>query len=139
MSQEKKLIRPRARAQTPVPGSRTPTSAPSAMTSAAGGVPEEVLLEHSQRFGLFTAVAAGLWAFGLVMDTLVIPRTIGVTAPRMAIIFELIGVALAVSGYVYVRFTDVACQRQTDLGVWFMLVNAALVAGFNLLATPVID
>ena len=42
-----------------------------------GGLPDDLLDEHLRRLRLCAGVAMGLWAFGLVMDGLVRPRTVG--------------------------------------------------------------
>ena len=48
-----------------------------------GRLPDDLLTEQVQRLAVFSAVGAGLWAFGLVMDTPASrPRTVGTSASR---------------------------------------------------------
>ena len=126
---EKKLIEPRAR--TPAPGSR--------QMVVTGRLPEDLLSEQLQRFGVFTVVAAGLWAFGLFMDALILPRTVGATVPAVTIAIEIAATVISVAAFLYVRFVRHDAQTKSNAGIGFMLVNAFAVAMLNVSERPIID
>jgi serine/threonine-protein kinase len=115
---EKKILEPRL---------RTPARDASA-NPITGRLPDDVLDEQVQRFGLFTAVAAGLWTFGLVMDTLVTPHTVGTTASRLSVAIEIVAILASLSAFFYIRYAVHCPQTKSDAGLWFMLLNAMAVA-----------
>src|SRR5436190_2160047 len=117
----KRLIQPRAR--TPVPGSRE--------NVVTGRLPEDLLSEQVQRFAVYTIVAGGLWAFGLMMHLLIVPRTFGTVAPRIAVVIEVIGVLTSALAFWYIRYVRHESQVKANAGLWFMLLNAFGVAMFN--------
>src|SRR4029077_4189944 len=93
-----------------------------------GRLPDELLDEQVQRFGIFTAVAAGLWTFALVMDTLVTPHTVGTTASRLSVAIEIVAALASLSAFFYVRYAGHCAQTKSDAGLWFMLLNTIAVA-----------
>ena len=68
MADDMKLIAP-----------RVPTQAPNRPDTGrvTGRLPDDLLSEQIERLAVFSAVIAGLWGFGLVMDTLVVPLLLG--------------------------------------------------------------
>jgi eukaryotic-like serine/threonine-protein kinase len=126
---EDKILAPRVR--TPVPGSteRPPT----------GRLPDEILDEHVRRFGVFTAVGAGLWMFALLMHAVVLPRTGGPVAPGWSIALDLIAILGSAAWFLYVRYARHCAQTKTDVGLWYMLLNAAAVAALNTRRLPHLD
>ena len=60
-----KIIQPHV--QTPPPGT--------AESNAVTRLPDPVMSEQVQRLAVCAALGAGLWSYGLVMDTLVRPLT----------------------------------------------------------------
>jgi eukaryotic-like serine/threonine-protein kinase len=118
---DKKLIQPRVR--TPVPGSRE--------NVVTGRLPEDLLSEQVQRFAVFTIVAGSLWAFGLMMHMLIVPRTFETVAPRIPVVIEVIGVLTSALAFWYVRYVRHESQVKANAGLWFMLLNAFGVAMFN--------
>jgi serine/threonine protein kinase len=115
---EKNILEPRL---------RTPPPDASAYR-ITGRLPDDVLDEQVQRFGVFTAVAAGLWMFALVMDTLVTPHTVGTTASRLSVAIEIVAALASLSAFFYVRYAGHCAQTKSDAGLWFMLLNAIAVA-----------
>jgi eukaryotic-like serine/threonine-protein kinase len=111
---------------------RAPTPAPGAEKSTiTGRLPDDVLSEHVERLALFSAVAAGLWAFSLFMHTVVTPLTVGTTVPRIVAGIELVGVLDGIVMFLYVRYGRCALQTKTDIGLIFMVMNAILIAMLN--------
>jgi serine/threonine-protein kinase len=123
----KKIIQPRA--QTPPPVARQPL--------AATRLPDDLLSEHVQRIAIAGAVGAGLWLFGLVMDALVMPATLGTVPPATMIIIDILGVLLSAGLFAFIRHSSSATQLKADVGLLFMVVNAIAVAAVNTQARTV--
>ena len=83
---------------------RNPTPA-----MASGGtsstLPDDVAAEQVQRLSAFALVAGGLWAIGLLMDSVVFPLALGATVPRVALVIEGLGIAGAIATYAWVRYS----------------------------------
>jgi serine/threonine-protein kinase len=116
-----KIIQPRV--QTPVPCARQPL--------AATRLPDDLLSEHVQRIAIAGAVGAGLWLFGLVMDGLVMPATLGTKPPMMMLIVDVLGVLFSAGLFAFIRHSCYASQLKADVGLMFMVLNAAAVALIN--------
>jgi eukaryotic-like serine/threonine-protein kinase len=99
-------------------------------------MPDAMLSEQVRRLAVSTMVAAGLWAFGLVMDGLVRPATVGATTNQWTLTVEIASIAIAALMFLYVRYVSQSSQRKADLGLLFIVVNAAGVALLNNLARP---
>jgi hypothetical protein len=94
-------------------------------------LPDALLTEHVQRVALTAIVAAGLWSYGLAMDTLVRPATLHIPIPPSSIIIELVSMALAGLMFVYVRYSSHPAHVKSDAGLLFFVLNAAAVALLN--------
>ena len=116
-----KIIQPRA--QTPIPCARQPL--------AATRLPDDLLCEHVQRVAIAGAVGASLWLFGLVMDALVMPATLGTKPPAMMLIVDVLGVLGSAALFAFIRHSSYATQLKADVGLMFMVLNAAAVALIN--------
>ena len=57
--------------------------------------------------------------------------TIGATVPRAAVVIEVAGIAFSVFMFLYVRYCKRTPQAKIDLGLAYMLVNAAAIALLN--------
>jgi serine/threonine-protein kinase len=90
-------------------------------------LPEDIVSEQGRRIVLFSGVAAFIWAFGLSMDALVLPATIGAVAPVATLIVEVAAVVVMLAAFVYLRFAHVMPHAQCAAGVWVMLLNALLI------------
>src|SRR5262245_36633037 len=77
-------------------------------TTRSARLPDDLMSDQVNRLAVFAGVGAGLWAFSLIMNTLVIPATIteGPMAPRAALVLELIAVAVSIAMFAYVRFVE---------------------------------
>src|SRR6185436_18750234 len=113
-----------------------PRTSETTRSSVTTGLPDELLGEQIRRLRLCAAVAMGLWTFGLVMDSLVRPRTVG--TPFLLSTFVIEGVAIAVSGllFAYLRFTTHPPRIQAHAGLVFMVLNAMGVGLLNTWARP---
>jgi tRNA A-37 threonylcarbamoyl transferase component Bud32 len=116
-----KIIQPRE--QTPLPGAPLQT--------ATSRLPDDLLSEHVQRIAVAGAVAAGLWTFGFVMDTIVFPLTVGPAPRTLTVVIDILGIAVSAAMFMYIRHTALAPQAKTDVGLLFMVLNAVFVALVN--------
>jgi serine/threonine-protein kinase len=117
------------------------TPAPAAPEPAASGrLPETLLSEQVQRLTVCAAVGAGLWTYGLGMDTFVRPLALGTpTAPVIAAI-EVVAIAMSLVLFGYVRYSRHAPQTKTDIGLAYIVVNAIAVSLLNTTArTPTVE
>ena len=86
-SQKQRIIQPRV--ATAQPGGREPSS--------AGRLPDEIVSEHVQRLAVFAAIGAGLWTFGLVMDQVITPLTVGTIVPRVHAAIEVVAIVTSMA------------------------------------------
>ena len=111
------------------PRLRTPTQRQTAGSTTH--LPEEFVIDQVDRLMLFTAVAAGLWTIALLMHRVILPYTVGKTQPPGTFAIEGLSVAVCVLTSLYVRYGRCTPQVKSDVGLWFMLVNAAAIAALN--------
>ena len=62
---------------------RLSTAPPDSRGSSS--LPEDVLSEQARRIVLFAGVSAFMWSFGLAMDGLILPATIGFQPARASL------------------------------------------------------
>ena len=101
------------------------------MSGRSGSLPDDVVAEQVQRLRLFCLVSGGMWAVGLLMDRVVLPRVFNATAPRAVIVVETLAILTAAAMFVYVRYAPRSAQTKTDAGLWLMVLNAAFVAAIE--------
>jgi hypothetical protein len=123
----KKIIQPRE--ATPFPGVR--------QLLAATRLPDDLLSEHVQRVAIAGAVGAGLWLFGLVMDLIVMPLTLGTVPPALMIVTDILGILVSAGLFAFIRHSSYAPQLKADVGILFMVLNAMAVALVNTQARTV--
>jgi serine/threonine-protein kinase len=108
--------------------------------TTAVGLPDDLAAESAQRLSIFAAIGAGLWFYGLVMDTVLAPLTEFVSLTPRATAIEALCVAACLAMFVYVRRSSHPVEVKTDVGLAFMVLNAVAVALINSWArTPVMD
>jgi serine/threonine-protein kinase len=118
---EHKLIEPRT--STPVPGADE--------IRLTGRLPDDMMDEQVQRLAAFTAIGAGLWALTVFIHLFVTPRTVGTVIPRLAIAIEAIGIVASVAVFLYVRYAPHTCQKKSEAGLWYLVLNTIFVALLN--------
>ncbi len=128
-NESKKVIRPRD--ETPLPGQHQTT---------LGRLPDDVMSEHVQRLAVFSAIGAGLWTFGLAMDSVVTPLTVGAYIPSVNRPIEIVGIVVSLALLTYVRLSNHSAQTKTEIGLFYMIANAVGVSLLNTWArTPTMD
>jgi serine/threonine-protein kinase len=112
---------------------RLPTTAPGARGSGklTSRLPDDLLEEQTRRLVLVISIGSGLWAFGTLMDTVVIPATTHIEAPPSALIIELIALAASAAILAYVKWGNPALHATPTVGIVYMIVNAFGVAMLN--------
>jgi serine/threonine-protein kinase len=115
------MIEPRA--QTPAPGLRD--------VSGTSGLPEAVVCEHVRRLAVFAAIGAALWTYGLVMDALVRPLALTRAMSRVNVVVEVSAIAVSAAMFLYVHFSRHSSKTKTDVGLVYVVLNAAAVAILN--------
>ncbi|HEX8030605.1 MAG TPA: hypothetical protein VF491_19155, partial [Vicinamibacterales bacterium] len=102
--------------QVVAPRQATPTPG-----SSSGGrsslLPDDVVDEQVRRVWLLSGVSAFMWAFGLTMDGVVFPRTLGVSVQPVQLVVDAIGAATALAIFLTLRFAPISSKRKVDSGL----------------------
>jgi eukaryotic-like serine/threonine-protein kinase len=115
------------------------TSAELRESGRATRLPTEVLNEQAARLTVFTTVAAVLWSFALVLDTVLLPALSDTWVRNWRIIpIQITGVAGSVIMRWYLRRAETSAEHKSSTGLAMMLMNAALIAGVNAWAMPIL-
>jgi len=99
--------------------------------SVSRALPQTLVAEHLGRLAVCAAIGAGLWTYGVVMETVVRPWSFGASIPRMTVIVDLAAIAASVLMFLYVRYASGSADRKAAAGLWYVVVNAAAVAFIN--------
>jgi len=99
--------------------------------SGTRGLPDSVVSEHVRRLAVCSAVGAGLWAYGLVVDSMVRPLSVGTAVSYSSIVVEILSIVVSVIMFVYVRYAPHAADRKADAGLFYFVLNAVGVAVIN--------
>jgi serine/threonine-protein kinase len=116
-----KLIEPRVRTEASLPLEQT----------TSGRLPDALVSEQVQRLGFCTVVGAGLWTYGLAMDTIVRPLTVAPVIPRTNIAIEVVAIALSGLMFLYVRYASHTSSTKIDAGLVYFVLNAVGVSLLN--------
>ncbi|HUQ88142.1 MAG TPA: serine/threonine-protein kinase [Vicinamibacterales bacterium] len=103
-----------------------PRLTPPAASSGSGKsvrLPDDVVREQVTRVSLFTAVSAFMWGFGMLMDGLVFPATMGKAAPRVELAVEGIAVVTTLTILIVLRYAPISSGKKVDCGLWLTLLN----------------
>ena len=109
-----------------------PKLTPPPSRGSSAGLPADILSEQARRIVLFSGVSAFMWTFGLTMDTLVLPATIGVEAPASAVLLEGFAAVVTLLVFLFLRFGHVHTSTKCTAGMWVLVVNAALITLFDI-------
>jgi serine/threonine-protein kinase len=113
---------------------RVPTPSPDLRDSraASGRLPEDLVSEHVRRLGVLALVGAGLWCFGLVIDTLLVPVSMRPAALSWrAASVESLAIVVSLLMFYYVRYVDHAPRAKINVGLGYMIFSAAGVGFLN--------
>src|SRR5262249_60366048 len=102
--------------ETPAPGTRDATG--------SGRLPDTLVFEQLHRLAVCAAIGAGLWTYGLVMDTIVRPLTVGARIPTPSVSVELVAIVASLLMFFYVRCASHAPERKAEPGLGSDVRNA---------------
>jgi serine/threonine-protein kinase len=111
------------------PQVRTPD--PGEGRAATARLPETLMSEHMRRLAVCALIGAGLWSYGIVMDTFVRPWTFGLPASVPSVVVEVIAIAASLGMFFCVRGASQRPERAADAGLVYVVLNAAGVAVIN--------
>jgi eukaryotic-like serine/threonine-protein kinase len=94
-------------------------------------LPDALVSEQVQRLAVAAAVGLGLWTYGLMMDAIVRPATLGMIIPRANVVIEIVSILCSGALFLYVRYGGGTAQRKTDVGLVYFVFNALAVALLN--------
>jgi serine/threonine protein kinase len=122
------------------PRIRTAPASARGGADVTGRLPDDLLEEQTRRLVLVIAVGSGLWAFGTLMDTVIIPLTMNITVPRAGLAINLIALMASAAILIYVKWGNCALHSTPTVGIVYMIVNAFAVAMLNTWAQqPTVD
>lgn len=94
-------------------------------------LPASLLSEQVRRIAVAAGVGAGLWAYGLVMDTLARPMTLHTPVPLRSVAIEIASILISAAMLLYARYSKHDPQTKTDMALVYFVLNAAAVALLN--------
>jgi eukaryotic-like serine/threonine-protein kinase len=100
------------------------TPPPSSGSSRSVPLPADIVDEQVRRVSLFTAVSAFMWGFGMLMDGVVFPATLGTSVPAAVMVADGIAVGTALAILVILRYARISPAKKADCGLWLTLLNA---------------
>jgi serine/threonine-protein kinase len=101
-------------------------------SSGPSALPTDIVSEQARRIVLFSGVAAFMWWFGLVMDTLVVPATEGSHASLAHIITSAVAAVTTTAVFLHLRFGHTMPHAKCAAGVWVMLLTALFITALDL-------
>jgi len=105
----------------------------------SAALPDDVLSEQARRIMLFSGVGAFVWWFGLTMDGLVLPATIGFQPARASLVLEAIAAVVTLAVFLFVRFVHMHTHAKCRAGVWVMLLHGALITMLELSSLQMVE
>jgi serine/threonine-protein kinase len=110
---------------------RVRTEAPGLRDQTSSRLPDALVSEQVQRLAVSSAVGAGLWTYGLAMDTIVRPLTWGTVVPQTTVAIEMLAIAISGLMFLYVRYASHPPRTKCDTGLFYLVLNAIGVALLN--------
>ena len=110
---------------------RPETPAPASTGGGSQRLPEGVISEHVRRLAVCGMVGAGLWTYGLVMDSLIRPLYVGIPLSVASIVVELVAIPASLMMVKYARCARHAQEQKITAGLIYFVVNAAFIATIN--------
>ena len=95
------------------------------------GLPASMLNDQVRRLAICAAVGVGLWAYGLLMETVVRPATLGSPVQLKIVVVEALAIAASAVMLLYVRFSSHTPQTKVDAALVYFVLNAGAVALLN--------
>ena len=116
---------------------RDTESAKADTVRTSGRAGEEFLPEEVRRLGIFSAVAAAMWSFGLLMDVVILPAASYPDTPNWRSVWvEVFGTSTSIAMLLYARLSTARPRVKIDAGLVFMVATALAIALLNAWALP---
>ncbi len=93
-----------------------------------GRLPDDLVSEQIRRLAVFSAVIGGLWTFGLVMSSILVPVSLAFPRERTTIAIEAGAIVVSTLMYLYVRRAQHPQDTKLTVGLVYMVLNAVFVA-----------
>src|SRR4051812_22433449 len=94
-------------------------------------LPASMLNDQVRRLAICAAVGAALWAYGLFMEAVVRPATLGSPVQAKIIVVETLSIAVSAMLLMYVRYSSHAAPTKIDAALVYFVLNAGAVALLN--------
>src|SRR5262249_3372641 len=112
---------------------------PAAPTASTGRVtthlPAELVSEQVRRISIFSAVVGAIWAYAVLLDSLIVqiflPPFAALGVPRRALPIEIGAILLSIATWIFLRGSRATDHAKTIIGLGFMIANAAAIALLN--------
>ncbi|MFN7980969.1 MAG: serine/threonine-protein kinase [Vicinamibacterales bacterium] len=98
---------------------------------SSGRLPATLLGDQVRRLAICALVGAGLWSFGLVMDSTLRPLALGTLRSTRPLILEAVSIAVSAAMWLYVRFAPHQPQTKVNVALLYYVLNAGGVACLN--------
>ena len=99
--------------------------------SLSRALPHTLVAEHLRRLAVCAALGGGLWTYGVLMDTVVRPWTVGASLPPSTVIVEIAAITASALMFLFVQYASASADRKATAGLGYVVVNAAAVAFIN--------
>jgi serine/threonine-protein kinase len=80
-----------------------------------------------------------MWSFGLVMDGLVLPLTLGIQPSPAALVLDAIAAAITLTVFLFIRFVHLHTHTKCLAGTWVMLLNAGLITALEIVNVRLVE
>ena len=105
---------------------------PCAAQSGSGWrLPASLLNDQVHRIAICAAVGAGLWTYGVIMDTFARPLTLGTEVQVRNAVVQVASILISLVMLVYARFSKQPPHVKTDVALVYFVLMAAAVAVIN--------
>ena len=92
-------------------------------SSGPAALPTDIVSEQARRTALFAGVSAFVWIFGLLMDAVVVPATLGAVPPFAPLALETVAAVSMLGVFLALRFGHQHPHQKCGAGMWVMLLN----------------
>src|SRR4051794_41838325 len=94
-------------------------------TTLSRALPQTLVAEHLRRPAVCAAIGAGLWTYGVVMDTAIRPWTGGASIPRPSVVAELAAIPPSAAIFPHPQYPSGSPDRNATPGLPHVVVHPA--------------
>jgi serine/threonine-protein kinase len=100
-------------------------------SQVSGRLPASLLSDQVRRLAICAGVGGALWAYGMVMDVVARPLTLGTAIPAKNVAIEIVAMLASVAMWLYVRRSRCVPHAKIAFALVYFVLNAAAVALLN--------